>query len=175
MLDYLITSKTRLKLILKFFLNTETKGYLRGLAKEFDESTNSVRLELNRFVEAGLLDSEMDGRKKVYMANKKHTLFEDIHNIVSKFVGIDQLVEQIVTKLGDVKAAYIIGDYASGIDSGIIQLVIVGDVDGEYLETLVLKTESLIDRKVEVQVRASEGGSVSEDGVLVVWGANLVG
>lgn len=171
MLDYLITSKTRLKLILKFFLNTETKGYLRGLAKEFDESTNSVRVELNRFVEAGLLDSEMDGRKKVYMANKKHNLFDDIHNIVSKFVGIDQLVEQIVTKLGDVKAAYIIGDYASGIDSGVIQLVIVGDVDGEYLGELVLKTERLIDRKISVDVKEVNDGSDIEKDALVVWGA----
>lgn len=171
MLDYLITSKTRLKLVLKFFLNTETKGYLRGLAKEFDESTNSVRVELNRFVEAGLLDSEMDGRKKVYMANKKHNLFADIHNIVTKFVGIDQLVEQIVTKLGDVKAAYIIGDYASGIDSGVIQLVIVGDVDGEYLETLVSKTERLIDRRISVDVKEVNDGSDIEEGALVVWGA----
>ena len=47
MLDSLITSKTRIKLLLKFFLNTSTHAYLRGLADEFGESTNALRLELN--------------------------------------------------------------------------------------------------------------------------------
>jgi len=31
MLQALITSKTRIKLMLKFFLNTSSTGYLRGL------------------------------------------------------------------------------------------------------------------------------------------------
>ena len=44
MLDTLIQSKTRLKLLLRFFLNPESSAYLRGLAQEFDESTNAVRV-----------------------------------------------------------------------------------------------------------------------------------
>jgi hypothetical protein len=61
LLDSLITSKTRVKLLLKFFLNPETKAYLRGLSDEFGESSNGVRLELNRLTKAGLLTSESDG------------------------------------------------------------------------------------------------------------------
>ena len=51
MLDTLITSKTRIKLLLKFFLNAQTKSYLRSLEGEFGESTNAIRLELNKFEE----------------------------------------------------------------------------------------------------------------------------
>ena len=58
MLDTLVTSKTRIKLLMKFFLNPGTRAYLRSLADEFGESTNSVRVELNRLSEAGLLGSE---------------------------------------------------------------------------------------------------------------------
>ena len=47
MLDSLITSKTRLRMLIKFFINTANKGYLNGLANEFNESTNSIRKELN--------------------------------------------------------------------------------------------------------------------------------
>ena len=50
MLDSLITSKTRLRLLIKFFLNIANKGYLNGLANEFGESTNSVRKELNELI-----------------------------------------------------------------------------------------------------------------------------
>ena len=56
MLETLVTSKTRAKLLLKFFLNPSTSAYLRGLADEFGESTNGVRVELNRLMEAGLLE-----------------------------------------------------------------------------------------------------------------------
>ncbi|PIO48027.1 MAG: transcriptional regulator, partial [[Chlorobium] sp. 445] len=65
MLDSLVTSKTRIKLLLKFFLNQETRAYLRGLAEEFGESTNAVRVELNRLTEAGFLTTRDDGRTKL--------------------------------------------------------------------------------------------------------------
>jgi DNA-binding MarR family transcriptional regulator len=63
-LDTLIQSKTRLKLLLRFFLNPESSAYLRGLAQEFNESTNAVRVELNRFEEAGLIQSHKDSTRR---------------------------------------------------------------------------------------------------------------
>lgn len=152
MLEHLITSKTRIKLLLKFFLNPNSKGYLRGLAEEFGESTNAIRVELNRLTDADLLESSTEGRSKIYQANKKHMLFSDIHSIVKKFVGIDHIIEQVVTKLGNVELALITGDYSNGVDSGIIDLVIVGEIDREYLYELVDKSEKLINRKVRTLV-----------------------
>ena len=55
MLDSLITSKTRLKMLIKFFVNTANKGYLNGLATEMGETTNGIRKELNHLQEAGYL------------------------------------------------------------------------------------------------------------------------
>ena len=72
MLDSLVTSKTRIKLLLKFFINPHTKAYLRELAKEFGESTNAVRLELNRLTKANLLVSKNKGRTVMYNANTDH-------------------------------------------------------------------------------------------------------
>ena len=99
MLDALITSKTRIKLILKFFLNPRSTAYLRGLADEFGESSNAIRLELNRFEEAGLLESEARGNKKVFKANTGHPLYKDIHSIVRKTIGIDRIVDDVVVGL----------------------------------------------------------------------------
>lgn len=82
MLETLISSKTRLKLILKFFLNNSTTAYLRGLEEEFGESSNAIRVELNKFEEAGLLNSEAEGNKKLYKANTKHPFYKDLHNIL---------------------------------------------------------------------------------------------
>ena len=156
MLNTLITSKTRINLLLKFFLNPGTKAYLRELAAEFGESTNAVRVELNRLSEAKLLQSTNLGRKVIYRANNKHNLFRDIQSVVRKYVGLDRLVEDVVSRLGSVDAAYVIGDYARGIDSGLIDIVLVGTVDSETLENFVLKTGKLIGRKIRPLVLDQE-------------------
>ena len=152
MLDSLITSKTRIKLLLKFFINPGTKAYLRELANEFGESTNSVRLELNRLTKANLLESQNRGRTVVYNANTKHTFFKDIKNIALKYVGIDRIAEDIVQSLGEVKSAYIIGDYAKGVDSGIIDLIIIGEIDQEILRQFIKKMEKIINRKIRPMI-----------------------
>ena len=148
MLESLITSKTRIRLLLKFFLNPETRAYLRELASEFGESTNGIRLELNSLTKAKLLKSSNIGRTVVYRANKDHTLFTDIQSFVQKYVGIDHLMDDLISELGHIDAAYIIGDYAHGSDTGLIDLVIVGQVKMDVLQRLVEKTGKIISRKI---------------------------
>lgn len=148
MLDSIITSKTRVRLLLKFFLNSDTRAYLRSLAEEFNESTNSIRVELNRLSEAGLLTSENEGNTVLYQANVKHPLFGDIQSIIKKMVGIDKILEHILVKLGNVKQAYVTGDYAQGKDSGIIDLMLVGEINQVYLLELIGKVEKVINRKI---------------------------
>ena len=148
MLESLITSKTRIKLLLKFFLNTETAAYMRGLAEEMGESTNAIRIELNRLTKAGILRSYPQGRTILYGANKKHPLYPDLHGLMMKYTGIDKLVDSVIAKLGSIEFAFIAGDYAQGIDSGIIDVIIVGNVDRQYLESLVQQVEELISRKI---------------------------
>lgn len=149
MLETLISSKTRVKLLLKFFLNANAKGYLRSLEQEFGESTNAIRLELNKFEEAGMLSSESEGNKKVYSANRKHPLFENLHGLVMKYVGLDKIVDKITERLGTVEAVYLVGDYAEGRDSGIIDLFIQAtELNSDYLLALIAKAEEEIERKI---------------------------
>jgi DNA-binding transcriptional ArsR family regulator len=149
MLDTLITSKTRIKLLLKFFLNAQTKSYLRSLEGEFGESTNAIRLELNKFEEAGMLKADVEGNKKLYQANTKHPLFEDIHNIIKKYIGIDRVIEQIIGQVGQLQKVYLIGEYAKGVDSGIIDFLLVGkQFNYEYIANMTGIAEKKIDRKI---------------------------
>lgn len=165
MLDSLVTSKTRVKLLLKFFAYRNS-GYLRSLAKEFDESTNSVRVELNRLTEAGLLKAEEEGKTKVYRANDTHPFFSEITAMVGKFLGLDELMEKIVRRMGDVESAYIIGDYAQGIDSGTVQMILIGkNLDIAYLDFIKNKTFEKVKRKVNVSILEIDPGNIS--GILV--------
>lgn len=149
MLNSIITSKTRVKLLLKFFLNSNTKSYLRNLEQEFGESSNAIRVELNRLENAQLLCSEVSGNKKYFSANTNHPLYRDINNIVKNFVGIDKVIEKVTNHIGNLETAYITGDLARGIDSQIIDLVLVGkELDTAYIEKLIVKTEQLIEKKI---------------------------
>ncbi|MCR9084455.1 MAG: winged helix-turn-helix domain-containing protein [Cyclobacteriaceae bacterium] len=165
MLDSLVTSKTRIKLLLKFFSHANS-GYLRSLAKEFDESTNSVRVELNRLADAGLLVAEDEGKTKMYKANEGHPFFQEIKNMVSKFLGLDDLMERIVKRMGEVEKAYIIGDYAQGIDSGTVQMILIGkNLDRDYLDFIREKTYEKVSRKVKVEILESDPGDIQ--GILI--------
>jgi predicted DNA-binding protein YlxM (UPF0122 family) len=144
----LISSKTRVKLLIRLFFNPQTRSYLRELAKEFNVSTNSVREELNQLKRTHLLKSKRDGRQIYYMANPEHPLYEDLKSMVSKVMGIDKVVDGIVSRLGDLEKAYLIDDYAEGKDTGIIDLLLVGNVDQYHLNDLSKKTERYIKRKI---------------------------
>ncbi|HPQ43700.1 MAG TPA: winged helix-turn-helix domain-containing protein [Syntrophales bacterium] len=144
----LISSKTRIKLLIRFFLNPEAKAYLRELAKEFNVSTNAVREELNQLTKTALLETEKKGRTILYKANTNHPLFPEITSMVSKVTGIDQILDSVIHRLGDLEDAYLIDDYAEGKDTGIIDIVLVGNVDQHHLNDLSRKTEQYIKRKI---------------------------
>lgn len=125
-----------------------------------------MRVELNRLTEAGLLVADEDGKTKVYKANNTHPFFNEIKNMVSKFLGLDELMEKIVNRMGNVEKAYIIGDYAMGIDSGTIELLLIGkDLDIEYLDFLKEKTYEKLNKKVKVVILESSPSDVM--GILI--------
>ena len=128
MLSSLITSETRIKLLKKFFLNSSIRAHLRGLEAEFGESSNAIRVELNRFEEAGLLNSLWEGNKKIFQANNKHPLFNDIHSLIMKETGIDRVIDKVIHRLGNLICVYLTGDFARGKDGQAIELILVGKI-----------------------------------------------
>ena len=156
MIETLISSKTRIKLLLKFFLNSNTTSYLRSLESEFGESTNGIRLELNRLEEAGMLSAKIKGNKKFFQANTNHPLFGEIHNIMMKHVGLDKIVENVVERLGEVRKVYLAGTFAEGIDSPVIDLIFIGNIDINFLVKLIDKAENMIHRKIRYLIYAPE-------------------
>lgn len=156
MLTELFTSKTRIRLLLKLFLNADLSCYLRELATEFKVAPSTLKAELDSLNKAGYLEKKQNGRSILFKANTGHPLFPEIHSIVRKSLGIDKVVDQVKEKLGQVEAVYILDDYAQGKDSGIIDLLIIGQIDKGQLERYVELTEGKIERKVRVLVEPPE-------------------
>lgn len=149
MLNQLITSKTRLRLLIKFFISQANRGYLNGLASEFNESTNAIRKELNHLSNAGYLEKYKDNNKVEYKANIAHPMFEILQKVVFKHLGLEEIVDRVLEQMGSVQKILLVGDYAKGLDTGTIEVVLIGNqLNTEYIEVLEKKIEGLIDRKV---------------------------
>ena len=149
MLSSLITSKTRLRMLIKFFVSAANNGYLNGLANEFNESTNSIRKELNNLSSAGYLLKSKENNRVIYNANTSHPMFEVLQKVVFKHLGLEDLVENVLERLGNVQKIILIGDYAQGTDSGLIEVFLIGkELNMEYINQIEDKIEKLIKRKV---------------------------
>ena len=164
MLKTLITSKTRLRMLIKFFVSAANKGYLNGLANEFNESTNSIRKELNNLSDAGYLLKSKQNNRVIYNADTKHPLFKVLQKIVRQHLGLEEIVETVISRMGDLDIIALTGDYAKGIDSGFIQILIIGDkVNNEYLENLKPKIKDKISRNVDFIINSK----VPKDGIIL--------
>jgi len=174
-LEALFSGKIRLKLLIKLFLNPDTQVYLRGLAKEFDVSTNTVRQDLNLFHDLSLIEershkdpektlanssgkeSRIDKSRKNFSVNTKHPLFTSLQTFIRQYVGLDQIVENVINIIGQPTEVYVTGDLANGIDSPIIDLLIVGDeIDETALSHYKAKTEKSINKKIRSAVFTNE-------------------
>ena len=166
MLEELITSKTRLRLLIKFFINQANRGYLNGLATEMGESTNAIRKELNHLNAAGYLEKSKDNNKVHYKANTKHPLFHALRKVILKHLGLEDAVEIVLGRMGDVQQIILIGDYAKGIDSGHIEIFLIGPaLNMEYIEQLEEKIEALIKRKVSFYLAGKFNGK--QEGIVL--------
>jgi hypothetical protein len=164
----LITSKTRLKLLTRFFLDQSVDGYLQGFSKELDENTNSIRVELNRLEKAGLLASKTKGRRKLYSVNTFHLLTSDLTSIVRKVSGIDTLVDRVTVNLPSLDQVWVCGDLAKGLPSEYIETTLVGsDLDRSYIKRLTDKAQSLTGKTITVKVVEEIEVNGVKDGLLV--------
>jgi hypothetical protein len=175
LLSGLISSKTRVRLLIRFFFNPRTRSYLRELSKEFNVSSNAVREELNQLTKTHLLTSTQNGRHVYYQANTDHPLFPELRSMIGKVIGVDQVIDGIVSRLGQVERAFLIDDYAEGKDSGIIDILLVGEIDPRQLNDLTVKTERYIKRKIRSLVMTRDeyenlSPSLAHRPQIMIWG-----
>ena len=158
-IDKIFTGKIRVQLLTKLLLNPASTVYLRGLERDLGVSSNTVRMELNKLQDMHLIEEQQDSENtkvKNYVVNQRHPMFKTLRGIILQFVGLDQIVDQIIKKLGNLDQVYLTGDLAEGRNSPFVDLVIVGEVDKPYLYQLIEKAEPLVQKKIRVGVYKSK-------------------
>ena len=158
-LDKIFNGKIRVQLLTKLLLNPASTVYLRGLERDLGVSSNTVRLELNKLSDMQLIQEQADDentKTKHYSVNTKHPMFKSLRGVIMQYVGLDQIIENVLDKLGNVDEVYLTGDLALGKNNPFVDLVIVGDIDKAYLYQLIEKAETLIDKKIRAAIYQPE-------------------
>ena len=76
-------------------------------------------------------------------------MFKVLQKIVRQHLGIEDIVETIISRIGDVHKIVLVGDYAEGLDTGTISIIIIGkEFDDKYLKNFKIKIKEKIEREV---------------------------
>lgn len=128
---------------------------MRALAADLNDSTNAVRIELNRLEKAGMLTHSKVGNKKMYHVNKLHALYDPINSMIKQYAGVDHIILNVIKGLGEVEKVYLTGSLANGLETDVIDIVLVGEVNNSYLSETIQKIEKGLGKKIKKLVYSS--------------------
>ena len=153
-LQYLLISKVRIKALNYFFFHIDVPIHLRAAVREFKEEINAVRRELSRLEECNILKIERRGNRKYFSLNYKHPFFPEILAIFHKSFGLGGDIIRHHRKIGEIDFAIITNAFTKGIrmDTHDVDLVIIGNVDLEYLGKIITRVEKNLKREINYTV-----------------------
>jgi predicted nucleotidyltransferase len=136
----LLRSRTQAELLERLVLHPDRTYHVAELARELDVTNMSVRRELDRMLDAGIVEREAVGRQGIYRAATASPLFEPLRDLIERSVGVEASLRELLAETPGIEGAAIFGSWARGrIDAeSDVDVLVVGDIDyGALLEQLM--------------------------------------
>jgi predicted nucleotidyltransferase len=145
-------SNVQQRVLALIFGHPERSFYTSEIVRNVHSGTGAVERELARLEQSGLVSVERIGNQKHYRANRESPIFEELHGIVLKTVGLTEPLRQSLAPYVDkITAAFVYGSVAKGADtaSSDIDLMVIGD-DLTYTDLYagLHKAEAILRRPV---------------------------
>ncbi len=163
MLEHLIGSKTRLKLLQFFFRFPDRSFYLRELCRLLGAQLNAVRREIANLATLGIIAQVPAGsskieeigteRSKYYKLQNGFLLFAELKALLMKSEALEEqrFVEDIQKKGGDIKLLLLTGFFAGDAEAE-TDLLIVGRIKLLILARLLREFEKKIGRQLRYTI-----------------------
>lgn len=150
MLDGIISSRTKRKILTLLLINPKGRFYVRELARHIEENVNSVRYELKRLTSIGLISSEKVANLLYYKINTRCPIYKDLKHLIYKTEALGSYLKQISNLPDDIQLAFVYGStaYDREMEKSDIDLFIVGDIKGEQLHHHIIELEQKISREI---------------------------
>ena len=152
MFDFL--KNGRAEILELFFKNPDREFYFREIAASLNKEPVAIQNYVNSLVDQNILQDERKGNMRFFKLNKNHPLYDDIKSIISKTVGLEYKLKELVSVLPKLEYAFIFGSIAKGKEYGDsdIDLLLIGEVDQNFLVEKISKLQSELSREINYQV-----------------------
>lgn len=158
MLEDIIISRVRVKMLTLFLSNPGTMFYVREIVRQTEEEINAVRRELAHLEKAGLLSKEARANRVYYLFRKDYPLYYELLEVITKTTGLGGEILKNKMKLGKLKFVMLSGRFARGLSAkqNSVDLLIVGSVVLPELSQIVRSEETRRKREINYTVMTSE-------------------
>lgn len=158
MLEALISSRTRVKLLTLFLVNPEKEYYVREIARLTQENYNAVRRELKNLSNFGLITGQDRGNQQYYTVNRSFFLFDELQKIILKTEGAAAVIGDALAQLSGITCMFIYGSFARGTagKESDVDLFIIGDIDERVLIPRIHASEQAIHREINYTLMRAE-------------------
>lgn len=159
MLDDIIISRVRVKLLELFLKNPNSIVHVRDIVRRVGEEINAVRRELAHMEKNGMVAKEQRANRLFYHFRKEYPLYYELMYLVGKTTGLGGNLLKNKTKLGKVKFAMISGRFlrdASDRSPNEVDLLIVGNIVLPELAQIVKQEENLRQKEMNYTVMSEE-------------------
>ena len=158
MLEDLIVSRVRVKILQLFFLSLGKIFHVRDIVRKIDEEINAVRRELAHMEKIGLLSKERRANRLFYMLRKDYPLYFDLLELMVKTKGLGQDIIKNKSKLGKMKFVMISGVFARQVPKtgNDVDLLVVGKIVLPELSQIVRKEEAKRETEINYTVMSEE-------------------
>lgn len=146
------------EIIKLFFKNPDKEYYFREIAKNLNKEPSHYQKYLDNLVEDNILLDERRGNMRFFRLNKEHPLYEEIKSIVSKTIGLENELKELVDKLDSVDCAFIFGSMAKGTENSNsdVDLMLIGDINQDALTTAISSVEGKIAREINYHIYSNQ-------------------
>ena len=150
MLETLLSSRVRAKVLAAFFLFPGSGYNAWELAQRLEESYSAVWKELVRLESLGILKSERRGNSKNYQVDDSCPIVPELRSIILKTEGVGFVIRDKLREMDGVKTAFIFGSFASGeVDTrSDLDLMIIGQINLSELAPVISELEKELNRPV---------------------------
>jgi len=158
MLEHIIPSKTRRKILELFYHSYQENIYLRKIVREIDEEVNAVKREVDILSEAKLLNREKRLNKVFYSLNKNFIFFDEFLRIFGKTNNLSSLIYKNSTKIGKIKFTALSMKFIKriAIKEDEIYLLLVGIIVVPEVNAIIAEVEKEFGREINYTVMTEE-------------------
>jgi predicted nucleotidyltransferase len=153
-------SKVQQRVLALIFGNPERSFYTREIVKNVDSGIGAVERELTKLEQSGLVSTHRIGNQKHYQANRGSPIFEELHGLVLKTVGLVEPLRKFLTPHAkQIRTAFVYGSVAKGRDTARsdIDLMVIGDnLTYSDLYTALQDAELVLKRPVKPNFVSTE-------------------